>query len=105
MMGPPGETPDDNHIKEVCLALIRDELKKLTFPMPRSGPSVCEVFQVAQVHLDKLVLQVHKVLKVDVVNQVHPVTMVQLVLLVLRVLKANEVNEVHKVCPFAENLV
>merc|ERR1719413_57884 len=38
-MGPPGETPDDNHIKEVCLALIRDELKKLTFPMPRSGPS------------------------------------------------------------------
>merc|ERR1711937_937759 len=39
MMGPPGETPDDNHIKEVCLALIRDELKKLTFPMPRSGPS------------------------------------------------------------------
>merc|ERR1711983_280316 len=39
MMGPPGETPDDNHIKEVCLALIRDELKKLTFPMPRSGPA------------------------------------------------------------------
>lgn len=66
---------------------------------------VCEVFQVAQVHLDKLVLQVHKVLKVDVVNQVHPVTMVQLALLVLRVLKANGVNEVHKVCPFAENLV
>merc|ERR1711892_288382 len=39
MMGPPGKEPDDDKIKEICLALIRDELKKLTFPMPRSGPA------------------------------------------------------------------
>ena len=53
--------------------------------------------QVYLVHLVQLVLQVHKVLKVDVVNQVHLVTMVQLVCQVQRVLKVNVVNEVHKV--------